>query len=76
MAIKYKAKRPELIDALALAGISTAEKLAEEAGIARGTAQSVFAGREVTLRTAIDVVHRLQASGAEVAVSTAFEEIS
>lgn len=76
MALKYKAKLPELVDALAVAGISTAAALAENAKIAAGTAQAVFRGRTVTLQTAITVVHYLQGAGAEVAVSTAFVEVT
>lgn len=75
MAIKYRAKMPELIDALAVAGISTAAKLAEATKLATGTAQAVFRGEEVSLQTAIEVVHHLQGCGAEVAVSTAFDAV-
>lgn len=76
MALKYKAKRPELIDAFASAGISTAAQLAAEVGISIGTAQSVLRGDEVSLQVAIEVIHKLQGRGADVSVSTAFEEVS
>lgn len=75
MALKYRAKMPELIDALAVAGISTAAKLADVTKLATGTAQAVFRGHDVSLQTAIEVVHHLQQCGAEVAVSTAFDEV-
>lgn len=75
MALKYRAKRPELIDALARAGVSTAEKLSTECGIAKGTAQALFRGDPVTVKVAIEVVHFLQKFGAEAAVSTTFAEV-
>ena len=74
MAMKYKIKRPEAVDALAVSGISTAKGLAESAGISRGTAQAVFRGDEVTLQVAVGIVQMLQGEGAEVALSTIFEE--
>ncbi len=76
MALKYKMKRPEGVDALAAAGISTAVQLAEEAKISRASAQRVFRQDEVALPVAIQVVHRLQALGAEASVSTMFEEVA
>lgn len=76
MALKYKSKRPVLIDALAVAGISTASNLAAEAKIGESTAQTIFQGGEVSLKVAIEVVHLLQNLGADVAVSTMFDEVS
>lgn len=76
MALKYRMKRPEGVEALAAAGISTAVKLAEEAGISRASAQRIFREEEVALQVAIEVVHRLQAMGAATSVSEMFEELS
>lgn len=73
--MKYKAKRPTLIDALAVAGISTADKLAEVLKISANTAQKIMRGEAVTLKLAIEVVHALQAAGADIAVSTGFDEV-
>lgn len=64
-----------MVDALAVAGISTAAKLKEELDCASSTAQAVFRGDPVLQRVAIEVVHLLQGKGADVAVSTLFEEV-
>lgn len=74
--LRYKAKRPALIDALAVAGISTADALAQKLDISPNTAQKVMRGEAVSLKVAIEVVHALQSSGAEIAVSTGFDEVA
>lgn len=74
MALKYKMKRPEGVDALAGAGISTAAELTTLAGISRTSAQRIFREEEVALSVAIKVVHALQQEGVETSVSTMFRE--
>lgn len=74
--IRYKKRHPEFVDALAEAGISTAQQLAEASKHSIGTAQKIMRGEEVSLQTAIGVVHTLQKSGANAAVSTIFKAVN
>lgn len=76
MALKYKMKRPEGVDALAGAGISTAVELADRADVSRSSAQRVFREEGVALQVAIKVVHALQKDGVDTAVSVMFEEVA
>ena len=74
MALKYKMNRPDGVDALAGAGISTAAELTTLAAISRTSAQRIFREEEVALSVAIKVVHALQQEGVETSVSTMFRE--
>lgn len=74
MALKFIAKRPDLVDALTDAGIGSAATLAREAEIAPGTAQAIFRSDPVSLNSAMAVIRMLRAKGSEVATSTVFEE--
>lgn len=76
MAIKYRMKRPEAIDAFADAGISTAVELQAAAAVSRAAAQAVFRGDAVSRTTAIRVVSSVNKMGGDASVSTIFEEVT
>lgn len=74
MALMFSAKRPDLVDALTEVGIGSAATLARDAEIAPGTAQAIFRGDPVSLKSAMAVIRMLRSKGQEVATSTVFEE--
>lgn len=76
MAVKYKLKRPEALDALASAAISTAAGLAEKSRLSRATAQAVMRGDSVSFATAVHVSSSINKSGGNAVFSEVFEEVA
>lgn len=63
MKIIYRAKASDLLDAMAELQITTAQGLAECAGISRNTASKVLSGKPVTVATVAAVVKGLNEAG-------------
>lgn len=76
MAIKYKLKEPEGLDAFASANIATAADLQKKSGLSRSTSQAAFRGDPVSRTTAVYVVNAINKNGGSATFTSIFAEVA
>lgn len=76
MAIKYKLKEPDGLDAFASVNVATAADLQKKSGLSRSTSQAAFRGDPVTRTTAVRVVSAINKNGGSVTLTSIFAEVA